>query len=139
MVLIIISNFALMRQDTKIIVAISSNHDSQKHAERARMLLDGAFGGMRFSPMIWTTPIGIQSDRFLNGLAVGFSPLSLDATVSCLKNMEQQCDDNKTLREQNIINMDLDLLLFGRQRLHQADWEREYIKRLLACLDETGL
>jgi DNA polymerase-3 subunit beta len=36
--------------------------------------------------------------------------------------------------EKGIIALDIDLLLFGSERLHEGDWNRGYIKNLLLQL-----
>jgi len=46
--------------------------------------------------------------------------------------MERNCGDQPALRAAHQIVMDIDLLLLGRKRYHTDDWNRDYIRRLLA-------
>ncbi|MGI6224272.1 MAG: 2-amino-4-hydroxy-6-hydroxymethyldihydropteridine diphosphokinase [Prevotella sp.] len=121
----------------RIIIAMGSNHQQQTHLDMARKLLRDAFPDVSFTEAIWTEPIGIISDRYLNGLAVAATMLNEEETTAKLKEIERLCGDTHLLRQRNIVNMDLDLLSFGAKRRHEGDWDRPYIKRLLQCLDTS--
>ena len=126
-----------MTEPRRIIIAMGSNHQQQSHIDMAREFLRDAFLGVCFSDMLWTEPIGVASDKFLNGLAVTFTPLDEAATTALLKDIERHCGDSPALRRCNIVNMGLDLLCFDGERRHDGDWERPYIKTLMKCLDTS--
>ena len=50
----------------KITLAIGSNILQQKNIDEAQSRLRHLLPGIVFGEAVWTTPIGIQSDRFLN-------------------------------------------------------------------------
>lgn len=62
----------------KITLAIGSNILQQKNIDEAQSRLRHLLPGIVFGEAVWTTPIGIQSDRFLNLLAYADTPLSLE-------------------------------------------------------------
>ena len=124
-----------MNKSAKIIISVGSNHDQQTHIDMARKFLCEAFHDVSFTEAIWTDPIGIVSDRYLNMLAVADTPTDEVATKAVLKKIESLCGDTRQLRSQNIVNMDLDLLSFGTEKRHISDCERPYIKKLMLCLD----
>ena len=53
-----------------------------------------------------------------------------------LKEIERDCGDSRYLRNQHIVKMDIDVLLFGKQKMHEKDWERPYIKQLMSILSK---
>ena len=60
------------------------------------------------------------------------TPMTADELTTILKQMERDCGDQPALRASHQIVMDIDLLLLGRKRYHTDDWNRDYIRRLLA-------
>mgnify|MGYP000376073073 CR=1 FL=1 len=72
----------------KITLAIGSNILQQKNIDEAQSRLRHLLPGIVFGEAVWTTPIGIQSDRFLNLLAYADTPLSLDHLQEALKAIE---------------------------------------------------
>lgn len=124
-----------MKNPTKIIIAMGSNHDQQAHIDMARKYLCDAFRCVSFTNAIWTDPIGIASDKYLNLLAVADTFTDEATTKAKLKEIETLCGDTRQLRGHNIVNMDLDLLCYGQEKRHIDDWERPYVKKLMLCLD----
>jgi len=100
--------------------------------EKAKTMLCAAFGNMRFSSAMWTEPIGlVGSDKFLNMVAVGESYMEMEAAQNVLKQIEFRCGRRKNDARGVEVAMDVDLLLYGDERCHVADWERDYIQTLL--------
>ncbi len=115
----------------KIIIALGSNTDAEKHVDAAKRMIEDVFHDVVFSSSLLTEPIGIDSDKFLNCLAVAFTELSMEETERALKRIERSCGDNDADRREGRILMDIDILEFGEARHHVGDWERDYVKTLL--------
>ena len=58
---------------TKIVVALGSNVNQEAHIQQAKALLEATFNDMEFGTSLWTEPIGISSDKFLNVIGVGYT------------------------------------------------------------------
>jgi len=116
--------------------ALGSNHGQVENMQRAKTLLRRALGdSLRFSEDLWTEPIGIISDRFLNCLGAAKTTLSQVELTALFKQTELDCGNTAELRRRNIIEMDIDLLRFGQAKSHTADWQRDYIRKLIKTFD----
>lgn len=98
------------------------------------MLRDVLGDSLRFTESLWTEPVGITSDNFLNCLGTVETTLSQDELTAMLKQTERSCGDTPELRRRNMIGMDIDLLLYGGVKLHPSDWQRGYVRTLAADL-----
>lgn len=119
---------------TKIVVALGSNVNQEAHILQAKEMLEATFDDMEFGTSVWTEPIGVSSDKFLNVIGVGYTNVNKERTILALKNMEHRCGRRTAESRKGIIVLDIDLLLFGSERLHEGDWNRGYIKNLLLQL-----
>lgn len=116
----------------KIIVALGSNHNQEENIKKAMLRLSAAFDGqIRFTDSLWTKPIGMVSDMFLNCLGFAETDMTQNEVTALLKQTERLCGNTEALRRENIIEMDIDLLMFGDVKLKPSDWQREYVKALL--------
>lgn len=124
--------------DNKIIIALGSNWEQEKNIHFAMQRLRSFFPAICFSRLVWTQPIGIKSDRFLNGL--GMADLSVmpnsgmgkaDEVVLVLKQIERECGRKSEDKAHGVVRVDLDLLQFQSQRFHEDDWDRDYVRLLL--------
>lgn len=114
-----------------LILALGSNHNQKGNMAKAKSLLAEAFGdNIKFSDEMWTKPIGIDSDLFLNCVGTASTALSKDEAVALMKSAECACGNTEELRRSGIVEMDVDLLQFGGTKYHQDDWQRDYIKTL---------
>lgn len=122
---------------TKIIISLGSNAGQEQHMRQARGLLSEAFPGIVFSPLLWTSPVGMPcgAAMFQNGLAVADTCLGAGEVQEKLKAMERLCGRRPGDKVQGVVVMDIDLLQYGEMRLHERDWQRPYVARLLAMLD----
>lgn len=116
---------------TKVILALGTNYNQINNMEKAKRLLNGFTSYIRYSTQTWTEPIGIVSDHFLNCLAIGETDMTLQPFISSIKRIEKKCGDSPSLREENIVCMDIDILMYGDIRMHQGDWQRPYIQQLM--------
>jgi 2-amino-4-hydroxy-6-hydroxymethyldihydropteridine diphosphokinase len=53
-----------------------------------------------------------------------------------IRNIEGRCGNRKAFRTRSIISIDVDILLYGDKKLHEADWERPYVKELMESLPQ---
>lgn len=119
-------------KEVKIIVSIGANFEPETHVKKAKEMLADAFPNICFSHELWTKPIGMRSDDFLNLLAVANTRMPLNEVEGVLKNIETTCGRKGQDKEKGIVKLDLDILLYDKMRLHEGDWQREYVKELLA-------
>ncbi|MBQ6208616.1 MAG: 2-amino-4-hydroxy-6-hydroxymethyldihydropteridine diphosphokinase [Prevotella sp.] len=120
-----------MDKTRQVILALGTNHEQELNMSQAKEMLSRLLDGIRFSSLAWTAPIGIVSDHFLNCLAIGGTSLSLPSLLSAIKRIERKCGDTTSLRQENIVCMDIDILMYGDKRMHQGDWQRPYIQQLM--------
>ncbi len=121
-----------MAEKYKLIIALGSNHNQEANIEIAKSKLHETFKhDVVFTQSLWTEPIGIESDMFLNCLAFILTKHKLAQVQKVAKNIERLCGSTKGERRENVIRMDIDILQHGEQRLHEDDWEREYIQTLI--------
>ena len=116
----------------KMILALGTNAGGEAVIRKAYELLARQLGGLRMSRILTTEPVGIVSPPFCNALAEGTTSLSAIELRSVLKHTERLCGDSPELREKNIIWLDIDLLLLGGRRYKLDDWQRPYIRELIA-------
>ncbi len=128
-----------------VIISLASNYQQKENLEEARRRLSQIFLSHYFSRELWTAPLHSQrceeedekcedaqeSVRYLNQLAFGKSILNAQELQGRLKFIETEMGRTTECRQQGIVPIDLDLLLHGHKRYHEADWERPYVKGLL--------
>lgn len=104
--------------------------------QQARAFLESAFPGIDFSPLLWTSPVGMPcgTAMFQNGLAVADTGMTADEVQGKFKEMERLCGRCPEDKAQGIVAMDIDLLQYGDLRLHERDWQRPYVARLMGML-----
>ena len=126
-----------MRKPAEIIIALGTNKAQEANMSAARELVAQLLPGLTFTRDLWTAPVGIESDLFLNCLASGTTSLSYAEARSALKLIESQLGAEPSSKAAGIVAIDLDILLFNGRRYHQKDWNRTYIKQLLSELKTT--
>lgn len=111
---------------------MGSNHDAEYHINMAKTHMMSLFGQVVFSSAKWTDPYGgVSSKKFLNCLAITHSAHVPKLLERALKSIERRCDDTKHERRIGIVNLDLDILLYGEEKMHVSDWERPYVRELM--------
>lgn len=102
----------------------------------AKECLLQAFPDAAFTPHIMSEAYGMGSDAlpYSNMLMQATTQMDSCALTALFKQMEHTMGDTAQLRSEGIVMMDLDLLRYGRQRHHESDWLRPYIKQLLNLL-----
>lgn len=109
----------------KITLAIGSNILQQKNIDEAQSRLRHLLPGIVFGEAVWTTPIGIQSDRFLNLLAYADTPLSLDHLQEALKAIEREMGDSHENHQQGHVIIDLDVAEYDGRIVKEVVWIKE--------------
>lgn len=127
-----------MKTRTKIIIAIGSNRNQEENVLKAHEHLRWMFKNCLFGPRMWTEPIGLEnSDKFLNQVMMGETICSKKSVLAALRCVEQGCGRKirGPLRKVDV-PLDLDLLLYGDEKLHESEWERDYIQSSISYLEE---
>lgn len=121
----------------KVIIAIGCNHNHLTQMRHAQRLLASTLEGVRTSEMLWTEPIGrlFAGKKFTNMLVSCHTHMTLGELCALLKDLERQCGNTKDLRQQGIVMMDMDVLLYDTTVCHPDDWQRDYVRRLMPELE----
>lgn len=118
-----------------IILALGSNTAQEYHLREAEIRLRKLIGkSIRFSKSLWTTPLGIKSDLFLNELVIADTILPLATLRLELQRIEHELDTTTEQKRQGIVGIDIDLLCYDGERWHHSDWRRPYIQQLLSTM-----
>lgn len=121
-----------MSEPKEILISLGSCYGQRSNIEYAKHQLCTILNeGEVFSKDLWTTPIGIDSDMFLNCLCKATTAHSLHQIEKALKSIEKKC--GRSLKNDRLghINLDLDILSYDGTRYHNGDWDREYVAELL--------
>ena len=108
----------------KITLAIGSNILQQKNIDEAQARLRHLLPGIVFGEAVWTTPIGIQSDRFLNLLAYADTPLSHDHLQEALKAIAREMGDSHETHQQGHVIIDLDVAEYDGRTVKEVIWSK---------------
>lgn len=119
----------------QVILALGTNVNQERNMKQVMQLLVDTWPDMKFTTPKWTQPIGMASDLFYNCLAYTKVEESLEELTEKVKNMEQICGDTRADRSFNRIQMDIDILLYGDNKLHKDDWQRDYVQELMNEID----
>lgn len=119
-----------------VIIALGSNTEQKANIESAIRELEKVLKDMSYTKKIWTEPVGIKSDKFLNCLLKGNTTLELQELYDTLKAVEQMFGRTKEEKSRGIIRIDIDIMKFDNLLLHSDDWQRNYIKQLITELDQ---
>lgn len=139
----IFTNFAQQRTKkenivTKIIISLGSNMLPEYHIDQAVCLLRQAFGELMVTRQLWTEPVGMESScKFLNMLVMASTAWSMQQVQDELKRIEVLCGRKPEDKAKGIVVVDADLLLYNDKRCHLNDWQRDYVKILMAELDAS--
>ncbi len=122
-----------MAENKKLILSLGSNYNHEKNISEAISLLKNMFGNDKivFSKKLWTNPIDIKSDKFLNCILFTHTSSGLEEIKKSLKELEQICGRTKAEKAENIVKIDIDVLQYGDKKLHDKDWSRGYIMELM--------
>lgn len=114
-----------------VIMAIGCNTAHEANMELATGLLGRIVTDMRCSRTLWTEPVGMKSDRFLNRVVAGRCALEHDELQRETKRIERECGRKDTDKKHGIVRMDIDVLRYDDRTEHPDDWKRKYVKLLI--------
>ena len=122
----------------QVIISLASNRYQKTNLSKARRRLEEILSDLCFSDEHWTKPIGnaVRRDDYLNQLARGTTELDEDALNVWLKQTELSFGRTQAKRLLGIVPIDLDLLEYDGEHRHLLDWQRPYVKDLLASLEK---
>lgn len=121
-----------MTKENYIIISIGSNYNQKENISFAKKKLAGMLGEQTsFTRDMWTEPVGIQSEKFINCICISATRHTLLQLTKAFKQLEKKCERSKKNDLISKIPLDIDILLYGNQRYHEKDWERQYIQELL--------
>ena len=121
-----------MTKQNYIIISIGSNYNQKENISFAKQKLTGMLGEQTsFTRDMWTVPVGIQSEKFINCICISTTRHTLLQLTKAFKQLEKKCERSKKNDLISKIPLDIDILLYGNQRYHEKDWERQYIQELL--------
>ena len=121
-----------MTKENYIIISIGSNYNQKENISFAKKKLAGILGEQTsFTRDMWTEPVGIQSEKFINCICISTTKHTLPQLTKAFKQLEKKCERSKKNDLISKIPLDIDILLYGNQRYHEKDWERQYIQELL--------
>lgn len=106
----------------KITLAIGSNIEQQKNVAEAKCRLRRSLPGIVFENELWTDPVGLRSDRFLNLLAHAETPLAIDALQRQLKKIEREMGDSHENHQQGRVIIDIDLARYDGRTIKDVVW-----------------
>ena len=127
----------MKRETTTVVLALGSNYEQRKNISACKQMLELFFPGIVFTRELWTDPIGMVSPKFLNCLACFDTTHTLNQLKVAIKRAEGKCGNRKAQRSRGIVSIDVDILLYGDKKLHEADWERPYVKELMESLPNS--
>lgn len=119
----------------QIIIAIGTNVNQERNMKCAKYLLTLLWRNIRFTSLKWTEPIGMHTDYFYNCLAYAEVEQDLYTIKDILKNIETKCGNTLQERALQRIQIDIDIIKYGTEKLHVNDWDRPYVQELLKEID----
>lgn len=123
-------------KETRLIISLGSNTNQEDNIRKASEMIMSVFGQETIcTKAIWTSPIGIESDRFLNRLALAYTSLELEQVNSILKDIELKLGGTSEDKRQGVVRIDIDIMLYGNKKLHIDDWQRAYVLKLMTELE----
>ncbi len=109
----------------RVVIALGSNHDSEKNIAIALELLRERFPSIRISSPKYTEPEGMEgSGLFLNCMAVALTMEAPDALTAIFKQMEKKLGRTPQGKQAGIIPIDIDLLQWNDLVLKPEDLKR---------------
>jgi len=108
-----------MNKAQQIYLGIGSNIKREFHIKMAISELKRHFGKLIISPVYESPAVGFKGDNFYNLVACLESDLSLNEITNTIKIIEDKSGRDRTQEKFSARTLDIDLLLFNNQILHQ--------------------
>ena len=118
----------------EIMLAFGSNTgDSKEKLGQALTQCRKLIMVCKMSPVLETEPVGIISPPFHNQIVTGTTDMSLEELEISIKQIERDLG-RLWEHDQTQVSIDIDILKYDQQVLHDNDWRREYVKTLISLL-----
>lgn len=112
------------------LLCIGSNYKYSSHLRSARTALKAAFPDIRFGKEMVTEAIGGKwLSPFGNQLAKFTTSLGAEEVRYLLKQMEKDHGRLPEDKEQGIVKLDIDLLMYDEEVLKPEDIQRDFVKK----------
>lgn len=119
----------------RLIFSLGSNNDQERNIMQAQQSIATMLADVAYSPLVWTEPIGMKTNNlFLNCLGVADTRYAFNQLRHAFKRIERRQGDSHGLRTTGCVRIDIDILEYNNTRYHEADWNRPFMKELLAQL-----
>lgn len=119
----------------RVILSLAANRFQKSNLAKARECLGKLLTDINFTSELWTEPLSSsRQELYLNQLAEGSTELTLDDLNQRLKVIESSFGRTSRKRLLGIVPIDLDILRYDDQRLHERDWQRPYVTQLIGEL-----
>ena len=119
----------------RVILSLAANRFQKSNLAKARECLGKLLTDINFTSELWTEPLSSsRQELYLNQLAEGSTELTLDDLNQRLKAIESSFGRTSRKRLLGIVPIDLDILRYDDQRLHERDWQRPYVTQLIGEL-----
>ena len=123
----------------ELILAIGTNIDQEMNMFVAKQLISQLFHHVVFTSEIWTNPVNIHSDSFLNCLAYTQTTHGLKQIKQAIRQIEHKCGVSQAMKHAGYVKLDIDILFFDGTRYHEEDWERHYVQHLIKELTDRNI
>jgi 2-amino-4-hydroxy-6-hydroxymethyldihydropteridine diphosphokinase len=121
----------------KVLLSIGTNVDREVNLAVCHKLLEESFGEIHYSNTSVTIPYGNHyKNDFLNQLAIVYTDKDKEYVSLLLKSIEKQIGRNPKDKENGIVKIDIDLIIWNDDILKPTDISRSYITELLPSLEE---
>lgn len=121
----------------KALLSIGTNENKEENLDLCHQLLDNSFEQISYSETSITAPYGNNyKDDFLNQLAIIYTDRDKEDVCKHLKYIEKQLGRIPSDKEQGIVKIDIDLVIWNDEVLKPADISRNYIADLLPSLQK---
>ncbi len=106
----------------RIVISMGSNINQEANIQAAKALICKLFDNIEFGKSVWTEPVGLVSDKFLNLLVTAHTGIPKQQVIGKLKQIEQMLGDGNDHHKNGIVNIDLDLIEYDHQKLREVTW-----------------
>ena len=124
----------------KALLSIGTNVDRERNMELCHRLLEKLFPAIAYSKTSITAPYGnLYKSDFLNQLAFAYTYKEKDEVISLLKSLEKEMGRTQADKENGIVKIDLDLVVWNEEVVKPEDILRSYVVDLLPSLEDALL
>lgn len=121
----------------KVIIALGSNNNAHKTIEQAIFELKSIVKNIQPTRLYDNESVDFMCKCiFTNTLVIGTTSLRQKELEEKIKTIEKRLGRSKDNDNKGCIIIDIDLLEYDGCKLHEKDWNREYIKQLVSEIQQ---